>query len=112
MRVLIEDQIVYLSNINTGQFDERYLLNSEIPGLDSIFVTSGEFNNLDLRYVQFTGNNQRINLNNGLTVSGSPLIVASSGIFESGLSIEGDLILNGKKVIVQAEATPFATEGI
>ena len=112
MRILIGDQIVYLSIINTGEFDQRYLLNSQIGTLDAIFVTSGEFNDLATKYVQITGNNQRINLNNGLTISGNPLIVASSGIFRSGLSIEGDLILNGRKAIIQTEGQSFATAGV
>jgi len=112
MRILIGDQIIFLSSINTGEFDQRYLLNSQIPGLDAIFVTSGEFNNLATKYVQITGNNQAINLNNGLIISGSPLVVASSGIFQSGLSIQGDLILNGRKVIIQTQGEAFSTDGV
>jgi len=112
MRIIQGDQVILIPAINTGQFDERYLLNSQIYTLDSIFVTSGEFQSLDTKYVRITGNDQTINLNRGLTVSGAPLVVRSSGIFESGINIRGDLIINGRKVLIQAEGAPFSIEAV
>lgn len=109
MRTLNNGQLLFLPQINTGELDARYILNSNIENLDSIFVTSGEFNALDNKYAKITGNNSIINLNQGLTVSGLPLTVKSSGIFESGVSIQGDLILNGRKVIILIEGESFST---
>jgi len=109
MRSLNDGQLVFLPQINTGELDARYILNSNIANLDSTFVTSGEFNALDNQYVKITGNNSIINLNQGLNVSGSRLLVRSSGIFESGIKIKGDLILNGRKVIIVTEGDQFST---
>jgi len=109
IRSISSGQIAFLPQINTGQLDQRYILNSNILNLDSVFVTSGEFNALENKYVRITGNSNTINLNNGLFVSGLPLTVKSSGIFQSGLSIQGDLILNGRKVIILAQGDSFST---
>jgi len=48
-------------------------------------------------------------MNNGLNISGSRLLVRSSGIFESGVNIKGDLILNGRKVLILTEGDSFST---
>jgi len=109
MRTVDNGQLLFLPQVNTGELDARYILNSNIASLDSTFVTSGEFNALDNLYAKITGNNSVINLNRGLNVSGSALLVRSSGIFESDINIKGDLILNGRKVIILTEGDSFST---
>lgn len=109
MRTINDGQLLFLPQINTGELDTRYILNANIGSLDSTFVTSGEFNALDNQYVKITGNNSVVNMNNGLNISGSRLLVRSSGIFESGVNIQGDLILNGRKVIILTEGDSFST---
>jgi hypothetical protein len=63
---------------------------------------------LDLRYVRITGNDSRVNLNQGAIVTGQSLTVNSSGIFNNGISVNGNFILNGQQVLISSAGTLFS----
>lgn len=64
---------------------------------------------LDLRYVQLTGNSSTAIFNNGLTVSGA-FISNVSGIFLNGINVSGDFYLNGQKFIIPSIGSTFDPE--
>ena len=63
---------------------------------------------LDLRYVRITGNNSIVNLNQGAIVTGQNLTVNSSGIFNNGISVNGNFLLNGQQVLISSAGTLFS----
>jgi len=63
---------------------------------------------LDLRYVRITGNNSIVNLNQGAIVTGQNLTVNSSGIFNNGISVNGNFFLNGRQVLISSAGALFS----
>ena len=63
---------------------------------------------LDLRYVRITGNNSIVNLNQGAIITGQSLTVNSSGIFNNGISVNGNFILNGQQVLISSAGSLFS----
>jgi hypothetical protein len=64
---------------------------------------------LDLRYVQLTGNSSTAIFNNGLTVSGT-FISNASGVFLNGINVSGDFFLNGQRFIIPSIGSTYDPE--
>lgn len=112
-RLLNGDYIFSQDLTQEGQLDQRYAVKNNLTGFNE-YVKDKEIINLNSKYAEINELGDTINLNKGVNVSGSNLLIKTEAYFESGANIKGNFFLNGKEILVNADGilyTPKLTVG-